>query len=280
MAEQLRQQIASIPAYRACLEWAHHQSLGTLTAPEVGAFWHEHYPTDLGTEAEKEIASRAACFLQLAAGASLGEFVTGRRGQPSRLIVDTHALEAFFGAEVFEADEEIGADEDFVDPGSETSSHVQQPSNGQTKDALGQAIFIGHGKNKKPLEQLQRILHQFKVPHLVAVEEPNLGRPISEKVRQTMQGCNCAILLFTADEEFRDKDGEVVYRPSQNVIHELGATSYLYGNRIVVLKEDCIDLPTNFRDIGYISFAKDQLDAKAMDVLRELIGFGIIKVTT
>lgn len=145
---------------------------------------------------------------------------------------------------------------------------------------LGQAIFVAHGKNKKPLEQLKRILDQFRIPYKVAIEEPNLGRPIGTKVKEIMESCNCAILIFTSDEEFQDKNGNSVWRPSENVVYELGASGYLYGSRIVILKEETVEFPTNFRDLGYISFAKDQLEAKSMDVLKELIGFGIVKVST
>lgn len=161
---------------------------------------------------------------------------------------------------------------------------VAQPSKSMapsaTSPALGQAIFVAHGRNKKPLEQLKDILDQFKVPYKVATDEPNLGRPISQKVRETMHGCNCAVLIFTADEEFTNKDGKTVWRPSENVVHELGASGYLYDKRIVILKEDSVTLPSNFSDLGYISFAKDQLNAKAMEVLKELIGFGIVKIST
>jgi predicted nucleotide-binding protein len=95
-----------------------------------------------------------------------------------------------------------------------------------------------------------------------------------------MEACNCAILIFTADEEFKTAKGEVIWRPSENVVYELGASGYLYDNRLVIMKEESVTFPSNFRDIGYISFEKDQLDAKAMDVLKELIGFGIVKVST
>ena len=130
------------------------------------------------------------------------------------------------------------------------------------------------------MEQLETILDQFKIPYKVAVEEPNLGRPIGKKVRETMQECNCAILIFTADEEFQDKDGKTVWRPSENVVYELGAAGYLYEDRVVILKEDTVEFPTNFKDIGYISFGKDQLGAQSMEVLKELIGFGIVKIST
>lgn len=144
---------------------------------------------------------------------------------------------------------------------------------------LGQSIFIAHGKNKKPLEQLKKILDQFRIPYKVAIDEPNLGRPISGKVREIMKACNCAVLIFTADEELRDKDGKAIWRPSENVVYELGATGYLYDNRIVIMKEDKVDFPSNFQDIGYIAFKEDQLEAKAIDILKELIGFGIVRVS-
>ena len=95
-----------------------------------------------------------------------------------------------------------------------------------------------------------------------------------------MESCNCAILIFTADEEFNNSAGTQIWRPSENVVFELGASGYLYGNRIVIMKEEGVDFPSNFRDLGYISFSKDALASKAMDVLKELIGFGIVKVST
>ena len=95
-----------------------------------------------------------------------------------------------------------------------------------------------------------------------------------------MEACNCAILLFTADEALFDKDGKSIWRPNENVIHELGAASYLYGNKIVILKEENVTLASNYKDLGYISFQTNALDAKSLDVLKELIGFGIVKITT
>jgi predicted nucleotide-binding protein len=141
------------------------------------------------------------------------------------------------------------------------------------------AIFIGHGKNKKPLEQLKKVMDQFRIPYKVAIDEPNKFRPISQKVAETMRECGAAILIFSADEQFLDKDGKEIWRPSENVVYELGASSILYGGRIIIFKEDIVDFPTNFKDIGYISFAKDSLEAKTNELFGELISFGIIKVS-
>jgi predicted nucleotide-binding protein len=293
---RFRTRVGSIAAYNGCLEWAYERELTELTTTDVGAFWHDHHSDELGTTNERQITERANCFLRLCEGAGLGTYLVGRRGQATRLDVDRDALEAFVHSAEFaekqthcENGHEVSANGDSRFGYLEEAGLVAPAENKKGESAgkatdglsvLGQAIFVGHGKNKTPLSQLRNILNEFKIPFKVVTEEPNLGRPISEKVAQTMKECNCAILIFTADEEFSDKEGNSVWRPSENVIHELGAASFLYGKRIVVLKEDCVQLPTNFRDIGYISFSRDDLAAKTMDVLKELIGFGIVKITT
>ena len=141
-------------------------------------------------------------------------------------------------------------------------------------------LFIAHGSNRKPLEQLKEILNSWKVPFLVAVDEPNAGRPISEKVADTMRQCSAGIFIFTADEQFLSDSGETVSRPSQNVVYELGAASLLYGRKIVILKESDVTFPSDFSDLGWIEFQKDALDAKAMDLLREMIALDAVRLVS
>lgn len=140
-------------------------------------------------------------------------------------------------------------------------------------------IFVGHGKNKVPLQQLQGLLTAFQIPHRVVIDEANLGRPISQKVKDTINDCGSAILIFTKDEKFFDESGNEVWRPSENVVHELGATSLSYGDRIVIFKEKGLHFPTNFQSIGYIEFESGDLTARTADLLKELIGFGLVRVT-
>jgi len=141
------------------------------------------------------------------------------------------------------------------------------------------AIFLGHGKNRVPLQQLEKFLSEYKIPYKVVVDEANKGRPISQKVADSMNECGAAIIIFTADEEFKDLNGQIIFRPSENAIFELGAASALYGSRVVIFKETGVTFPTNFRDIGYIEFDKDRLDAKVSELFRELIAFKLITVS-
>lgn len=141
------------------------------------------------------------------------------------------------------------------------------------------AIFVGHGGNKKPMEQLVKILNEYGIPHKEAMEEPNRARPIPVKVAETMRECGAAILVFTGDKEYFDAAGNSIWRPSENVSHELGAASVLYGERIVIFKEKGIELASNFSSVGYIEFEKDKLSDKGIELFRELVSMKIINIS-
>lgn len=121
------------------------------------------------------------------------------------------------------------------DPGGDTEaapdeSHVGHSENNPRTDLRQvhkNAIFLGHGSNRKPMDQLVKILNEYGIPHKQAVEEANRARPIPRKVGDVMRECGAAILVFTADKEFFDKDSISIWRPSENVSHELGAASVL-----------------------------------------------------
>jgi predicted nucleotide-binding protein len=141
------------------------------------------------------------------------------------------------------------------------------------------AIFVGHGGNKQPMEQLVKILNEYGIPHKEAIDEANRARPIPQKVAETMRECGAAILVFTADKEYFDAAGDSIWRPSENVSHELGAASVLYGERIVVFKEKGIELPSNFSSVGYIEFEKDKLSDKGIELFRELVSMKILSIS-
>jgi predicted nucleotide-binding protein len=144
---------------------------------------------------------------------------------------------------------------------------------------INKQIFIAHGKNKKPLEQLIHILQKYKIPHIVATDEPHKGRPVGVKVAQEMKKCTSGIFIFTADEETKDPDGNLVMRPRDNVVYELGAGSVLYEDKIIILREVGVELPSDFSEVGHVTFEKDNLNAKGLELMTELAGLDIIKFT-
>ena len=138
-------------------------------------------------------------------------------------------------------------------------------SNGNGK-ARASKIFVG-GRKGKSLDQLTKMLTEYKIPYKLAEDEPNRGRPISEKVADTIRECGAGIIVFTPDVELRDPEGNPTWMPSDNVVHELGAASMEYGKRIVIFREERLGLASNYSDIGHIVFKEGELSAKAIEAL-------------
>lgn len=228
----IREAIRSVAPYHMALEWMHHRGFESVEVDELGNRWLKHMPNEIGSENEGTIREQVTTFFGVAHAAGLGSYLVGRRGHQTRFEVDRSELSAYLGGAIpielsaVNADTPVQLDER-QDPqvavppvaAEDPIPFPQQPA----PATASKAIFVGHGKNHQALERLQRLLTEFKVPFKVAVNEPNLGRPIPVKVREVMLECTSAILIFTRDEEFTDENGKQVWRPSENVVFELGA---------------------------------------------------------
>jgi len=47
----------------------------------------------------------------------------------------------------------------------------------------------------------------------------------------------------------------------------------------VIFKEKGLNFPKNFQSIGYIEFEANDIQARTADLLKELIGFALVRVT-
>jgi predicted nucleotide-binding protein len=168
--------------------------------------------------------------------------------------------------------------EDTAEDSNQPNVHTSQLPVEPAPPAQPKKIFIAHGKKHDALEAVKRVLDRFKVPYVVAVDEPNAGRPISEKVAGLMTECSAGIFIFTPDETFKSIDDQEIHRPSENVIYELGAASILWGRKIVILKEKSVNFASDYRDIGYLEFSMDNPRSIGTDLLTELIALDFLKI--
>ncbi len=232
-------------------------------------------PTELTSDFEKiftDNCNYVGFFRQISGSTMVMINNSGSQAPPKDL--EHHDTETK-GLDIIEGTEDLNN----LDKENEQSTLTSQSTNSPAAQQLNKPIFIGHGKNRKPLEKLEKMLSTFKIPFKVTISEANLGRPIPKKVRDTMLDCGSAILIFTRDEMFKDKDENEIWRPSENVVHELGAASFAYEDRIVVFKEKGVSLASNYSSLGYIEFEIETMEAQSMDLLKELIGFGLVKIT-
>ena len=270
----LRKAVQKVPVFRQLLE---HFSNSALPKPEFFANTLRHDPFNIG---EDWASSASEAFAEDARNVG---FLRNISGKAYVLLDGSAATPRPAATEAAEVTEPIATPElEEKESDQETRDGPAGSTEfGKDRDKpRPMQIFIAHGKNRRPLEQLKNILNMWKVPYLVAVDEANAGRPISTKVAEIMRECSAGIFIFTSDEELRSETGAIVARPSENVIYELGAASLLYGRKIVILKEIGVDFPSDFSDLGWIKFEKDALEAKAMDLLREMISLDALRLVS
>ena len=180
----LKDVIRRLPAYMAVVERAGHRREDSLTTNDVGAHWHEHFREDASTS-DESLKLQALSFFQIAQGAGLGTMIVGRRGAQTRFSFNAEAIKSFISESAVRSPAEptqpMEAKAEVVEGAPARSEPPPAAPHPEAAKQVGQGIFIAHGKNKKPLEQLKKVLEQFRIPYKVAMEEPSLGRPISEK---------------------------------------------------------------------------------------------------
>jgi hypothetical protein len=182
------------------------------------------------------------------------------------------------------------ADEQTIEPGDDGGPAAHEGSVASAEpifpaakpsSVMPKQLFVAHGKNRKPLDDLKKILDQFKIPFKVAIDEPNKGRPISGKVAELMNECSAGIFIFTKDEQFfrQNSKGEhdEIWRPSENVVYELGAANILWDRKIIIVREDGVNFPSDFSDLGYITFKDGEIASKALEILKELVALELVK---
>jgi len=160
-----REVLDSVPAYRSALEWAFHQKLDSVTNVDIAAHWQDHHPDATGTDNENTIKDQAVCFFRLCEGAELGQMVSGRRGQPTRLNFNKSELSAYIEAgpselpwveppAPIEQPQPDGAKPEVAPPSPDTPESAESVTKEKPIEQL--RAFISHGKNTAIIERSKR----------------------------------------------------------------------------------------------------------------------------
>ena len=107
--------IAEVEPYHTALDRAYTRDDETLTASEVGNLWSNHFKDKVGTDSNNTLQRMVTCFFKVADEAGIGEYVMGRKGNPTRLEVNREALSSFIEQDASEPDqdtEDVNAIED------------------------------------------------------------------------------------------------------------------------------------------------------------------------
>nr|WP_255639028.1 nucleotide-binding protein [Deinococcus betulae] len=128
-------------------------------------------------------------------------------------------------------------------------------------------VFISHGRDGAWREVQEFIERTLRIPTLELAQEANRGRTIFQKLIDESDNCGYAVIVMTGD----DRVEEEQIRARENVMHEIGYFQGKYGpDRICILHESGVNIPTNIQGIVYIPFPKDGVAAALGGLTREL----------
>jgi predicted nucleotide-binding protein len=144
------------------------------------------------------------------------------------------------------------------------NSELAQPIRGAN---LLQRVFITHGRSNDWREVQAFIEKDAGLSTLELAQEVSLGSTVIEKLEQNAEKCDSAVIVMTGD----DLDAGGQARARENVMHEIGYFQGRFGReKVVVLHEDGVSIPTNLSGVVYVPFPKGSVSAGFHVLAREL----------
>jgi hypothetical protein len=116
-------------------------------------------------------------------------------------------------------------------------------------------IFISHGKNLALVEQVKDVLDLYDIDCEVAVEEESTAIPVPQKVLSAMRRCSAAVMVVAADDDAAAAAGSI----NTNVLIEIGAAFVLYDQRVVLLWDKRLKVPSNLQGLYRCEFEGNEL---------------------
>lgn len=113
-------------------------------------------------------------------------------------------------------------------------------------------VFIVHGHDGELKEKVARLLLKQNIDAIILHEQVNNGTTIIEKIEKNSD-VDCAICLFTADDEGKSKkDEHNKDRARQNVVFETG---YFMGKlkreNVIIIANSDIEMPSDLQGVVY-----------------------------
>ena len=154
--------------------------------------------------------------------------------------------------------------------------------------AVKKEIFITHGKDLKPVDELKDMLIEFGLVPVVLSEQPSGGRTVMEKL-EAYSDVGFVFVILTPDDlggyvelgskwsrpqRLRKFLKTAHNRPRQNVILEFGFFAGKLGrDRVACLLKKPVEQPSDMQGIAYLSFKKSLKEIKG-EIVKELRAAG------
>lgn len=133
-------------------------------------------------------------------------------------------------------------------------------------------VFISHSKNMTIVDQIKTILEFGQFDFRIAEETETTAIPIPDKVFGLMRECNCAIINVSADET--EKKDDKCYGVNPNVLIEIGSAFLAYNQKVILLVDKRVKLPSNLQGLYRCEYEGDELTfTTALKLQKQLAEF-------
>ena len=114
-------------------------------------------------------------------------------------------------------------------------------------------------------------LSNIPLEPVIVIREASQGMSVDDLVDKKLSECDCAIILATADDPVGDRK-----QPRPNVIHEIGLAQEKLQNKVVYLKEESCEFPSNIRPKVWENFTQENMETAFEKISKELHAFGLL----
>ncbi len=157
----------------------------------------------------------------------------------------------------------------FVPPtGNGGQMTVSEPQE-QESPSANRRVFVTHGKNRRIVDQIKKLLTFGDFEPVVAVENHTFAKPVPEKVLDEMRSCSAGIVHVGSEQRLLDSEGNEQQMLNPNVLVEIGAAMALYGRKFILLVEKGVALPSNLQGLYEVRFEGSALDHESTMSLLE-----------
>jgi hypothetical protein len=142
---------------------------------------------------------------------------------------------------------------------------------GYRVSANANRVFITHGHADDVLRRVEDFVRALGLEPVVVKREPSLGKAVDDLVEKKMSECEAQIVLATGDDEV---DGKL--QPRMNVIHEVGLGQVVFPEKMIYLKEDGCQFPSNIGPKVWETFERGDLAPAFEKIAKELRAMNLI----
>jgi predicted nucleotide-binding protein len=140
-------------------------------------------------------------------------------------------------------------------PSKQTPAPEAVPTSTPKKDSRTFKVFISHGRDMGIVEQVKDVLDLYDIEYEVAVEEETTAIPVPQKVLAAMRRSEAGVMIVSADDDDAAKHGTI----NNNVLIEIGAAFVLYDQKVVLLWDKRLKVPSNLQGLYRCEFEGGQL---------------------